>query len=174
MFQDVWNWWIWRTPRQIFSSSSSSFWLWTHSFEAQWVRSKRLFLCGFTGIWIEESSLQHAFSLLQDVLWRLLSSLCVCGCGGLWCIIFYFGRPKKGGLDRFLKLSPYIQTHFSLRLFKGIWRTWTLEGAKRSTPIAHFSPAHSFWLMSQYYSSSRLDFFILVFTLIQIFVFKLW
>lgn len=135
MFQDVWNWWIWRTPGQIF---------------------RPVFGCGRTLLRRSESD-QRGCSFAGSPVYELRRArfntpflysrtfcedscpVCVCGCGGLWCVIFYFGRPKKGGLDGFLKLSPYIQTHFSLRLFKGIWRTWTLEGAKRSTPIAHFS-----------------------------------
>lgn len=96
-------------------------WSWTHSFEEHWFRSKSLPLCRFTahrpsrslsltGLWIEESSLQHAFSLVRDS-WP---SACVCACvsvrkcARVWaegvalvCFCLLFSQTKEERIRRF-------------------------------------------------------------------------
>lgn len=73
-----------------------------------------------TGLWIEENSLQHAFSLLLDFSLLLNALACVCPATNVKClcvrrgsIAFYICWPKERGLGDFEALTFYSNKLFT-------------------------------------------------------------
>lgn len=104
-----------------------------------------------TGLWIEENSLQHAFSLLLDFSLLLNALACVCPATNVKClcvrrgsIAFYICWPKERGLGDFEALTFYSNKLFTSASQRNLTHVNFFVGLievfpKRSTPITSFN-----------------------------------